>query len=150
MLDCIHVLFNMDGSPISDGEVGLLDKHHLWCYFLDPFSHLWLSTFKIEGSLWVHVREMIAHVAPLYAPQALLRREALLEEFEVVLFLFIPFHLWIILLGQSFYFLVKIVQEFWTHEGRWTILWDLVVLDNVNLEEPEFRNGNFDLERVQE
>ena len=68
----------------------------------------------------------------------------------MILFLFIPFHLWIILLGQSFHFLVKIVQEFWTHEGRWTILWDLVVLDNVNLEEPEFRNGNFDLERVQE
>ena len=78
VLNCIGVRFNMDGSPIPNQKVDLLDKHHQWCYFLDPFNHLWRSTFKIEGTLRVHTREMIAHFLPFYAPRALLKRKALL------------------------------------------------------------------------
>ena len=72
VIDCIGMQFNMDESPISGWEVGLLDIHHLWCYFLYLFIHLWRSTFTIEGSLRVHAREMIAHFVPLYVPWTLL------------------------------------------------------------------------------
>ena len=88
VLDCIGMRFNMDGGPIPGRRVGLLDKHHLWCYFMDPFNHLWRSTFKIEGGLRVNAKEMIAHFVPLYAPRALLKRDALLEEFLVSMFIF--------------------------------------------------------------
>ena len=78
----------MDGGSIPGHRVGLLDTHHLWCYFMDPFNHLWRSTFNIEGGLHVNAKEMVAHFVPLYAPQALLKRDALLEEFVVSMFMF--------------------------------------------------------------
>ena len=40
VLNCIGVWLNMDGIPIPGWKVGLLDKYHLWCYFLDLFNHL--------------------------------------------------------------------------------------------------------------
>ena len=83
VLDCIGIWFNMDGNPILGRKVGLLEKYYLWCYFMDPPNHSWRSTLKVEGSLQVHARNMIAHCVPLYVPYALLRRKALLEEFEV-------------------------------------------------------------------
>ena len=86
-LNGIGMKFSMSGSPIPGRKVDLLDKYHLWCYFLDPFNHLWRSTLKVEGSLWVHAGGIIAHVSPFYAPQALLRCEVLLEEFELRIFI---------------------------------------------------------------
>ena len=73
----------MDGKPIPGRKVPLLDKQNLWTFFMDRYSFLWRSTFKIEGSLRAHVTEMIAFFVPLHAPRCQARRVALLEEFEV-------------------------------------------------------------------
>lgn len=60
----IRPRFNMTGSDPSCRKVGLLDKHHIWAFLVDPYSHSWRSTLKIEGDLAVHVKEMIEHYVP--------------------------------------------------------------------------------------
>ena len=69
VIDCIALRFNMDGKPIPGRKVPLLDKLNLWTFFMDPYSFLWRSTFKIEGSLRAHVTEMIAFFLPLHVPR---------------------------------------------------------------------------------
>ena len=36
--DMIRCCFNMDGSDPEGRKVGLLDKHHIWCFLCDPFN----------------------------------------------------------------------------------------------------------------
>ena len=83
VIDCIGIQFNMDGKPIPGCNVPLLDKQHLWSLYMDPFSHIWESTFKMEGSTRAHAIEMVAHYVQLWAPRCLARRESFLEEFEI-------------------------------------------------------------------
>ena len=80
----IAVQFDMDGKPITDNKVSLLDKQNLWTLFMDPYSFLCRSTFSIVGSLLrAHTTEMITFFVLLHALRCQLRHVALLEEFEV-------------------------------------------------------------------
>ena len=40
VIGCIAVQFDMDGKPITDHKVSLLDKQNLWTLFMDPYSFL--------------------------------------------------------------------------------------------------------------
>ena len=73
VIDCIVVQSNMDGKPIPDRKVPLLDKQNLWTLFIYPYSFLCCSTFKILGSLCAHATEMIAFFMPLHTPRCQLR-----------------------------------------------------------------------------
>ena len=56
--------FNMDGSDPSGRKVGLLDKHVLWAFLVDPFNHSWRSTFKMEGEFALHIKDMLEYFVP--------------------------------------------------------------------------------------
>ena len=56
--------FNMDGTDPSGQKVGLVDKHQIWAFYVDPFNHHWRSTFRVEGSFAMHVKEMIEFFIP--------------------------------------------------------------------------------------
>ncbi len=81
--DMIRCRFNMDGSDPEGRKVGLLDKHHIWCFLCDPFNYEWRSTFKIEGTLRRHVLDMVEHFIPLDNDGAPTSRERITKEFEV-------------------------------------------------------------------
>ena len=100
----------------------------------------------MEGSTRAYTIEMIDHYVPLWALRCLARREALLEEFEVSILCYttmIEQH------SNPVTFLparsIVSVQEFWTHTGRRTNLWDIAIPDNASLENLEACNEHFDL-----
>ena len=61
----IRERFNMDGSDPDGRKVGLLDRHHLMCFLVDPFSWEWRHTFLLQTNLKQIVREMVQKFVPL-------------------------------------------------------------------------------------
>ena len=85
--DMIRERFNMDGLDISGRKVGLLDRHHLWCYLVDPFNHQWRSTFYVDAPTAVLVNEMINAYVPVDDDGSSETRKRVKEEFMVKVFL---------------------------------------------------------------
>ena len=46
----IRERFNMDGKDPSGKKVGLLDRHHLMAFLVDPFAHDWRGKFELQTS----------------------------------------------------------------------------------------------------
>ena len=85
--DMLRPRFNMDGSePDGTQKVGLLDKFHLWCFIVDPFSCEWRATFFMEGAQGRRVifKEMIEHFVGVGVTH-----DSLLEELEVCYIIYI-------------------------------------------------------------
>ena len=53
--------FNLDEKPIPGYKIHLLDKQHLWSLYMDLSSHIWQSTFKMEGNTRAREINMTAH-----------------------------------------------------------------------------------------
>lgn len=65
IMSMIEERFNMDGADPAGRKVGLLDRMHLMCFIVDPYSHEWRSKFKLEENMSVIVNEMIEQYIPL-------------------------------------------------------------------------------------
>lgn len=79
----IRERFNMDGIDPSGRKVGLLDRYHLMCLLVDPFSHEWRSTFFVQTNLAVLVNEMMEMYIPLDDNGSSTSRARVKEEFMV-------------------------------------------------------------------
>ena len=55
----IRVRFNMNGLDPTGRKVGLLDRHHLMAFLVDPFGHDWRAKFELQTPLATLMREMI-------------------------------------------------------------------------------------------
>ena len=75
--------FNMDGKPPAGRIVGLLDDYHIWCLLCDPHSHEWRSSFKIEGVIRVHVKNMIEFFVPINDDGSTKERDEVEREYQV-------------------------------------------------------------------
>jgi hypothetical protein len=75
--------FNMDGLDPSGRKVGLLDRHHLWAFLVDPFNHELRSTFLLQANVAVLMREMIEAYVPLDADGSSTKRDKVKSEFMV-------------------------------------------------------------------
>ena len=73
----------MDGIDPSGRKVGLLDRYHLMCLLVDPFSHEWRSTFFIQTNLAVLVNELMEMYIPLDDDGSNTSRMRVKEEFMV-------------------------------------------------------------------
>ena len=65
VMDMICERFNMDGKDPSGRKVGLLDRHHLMAFLVDPFAHAWRGKFELQTCKAELVDEMIALYVPL-------------------------------------------------------------------------------------
>jgi hypothetical protein len=81
--DMIRERFNMDGMDTTGRKVGLLDRHHLMCFLVDPYSFELRSTFKLGTNLAPLVNEMIARYIPLDEDGSTASRERVKREFMV-------------------------------------------------------------------
>ena len=75
--------FNMDGMDPTGRKVGLLDRHHLWAFLVDPLYHLLRSTFLLVPQMAVLVQEMIEAYIPVDEDGSNATRERVTEEFMV-------------------------------------------------------------------
>ena len=62
---------------------GLLDRHHLMTFLVDPFAHDWRGKFELQTSKAELVWEMIALYVPLDADGSLTSQNKMVKEFEV-------------------------------------------------------------------
>ena len=65
VMDMIICCFNMDGMDPTGRKVGLLDRHHLWAFLVDPLNHSLRSTFHLMPQMAVLVQEMIEAYIPV-------------------------------------------------------------------------------------
>lgn len=79
----IEERFNMDGRAPSGCKVGLLDRHHLMAYLVDPFAHEWRNKFKLQTGKASLVDEMMELFVPLDEDGTSRTRTRVREEFEV-------------------------------------------------------------------
>lgn len=75
--------FNMDGNDPEGRKVGLLDRHHLFCYIVDPFNWVWRSRFELPCSMAQLVNEMIASFVPLDGDGSSTSRDHVRADFMV-------------------------------------------------------------------
>ena len=73
----------MDGMDPTGRKVGLLDRHHLWAFLVDPLYHLLRSTFLLVPQMAVLVQEMIEAYIPVDGDGSNTTRERVTEEFMV-------------------------------------------------------------------
>lgn len=90
----IRERFNMDGLDPDGRKVGLLDRHHFYCFLVDPFNHQLRSQFMLVPDTAVLIKEMIEHYVPLDEDGSSTRRQRVKEEFMVRMQLLIHFHAW--------------------------------------------------------
>ena len=81
--DVIEERFNMDGRAPSGRKVGLLDRHHLMAYLVDPFAHEWRNKFKLQTGKASLVDEMMELFVPLDEDGISRMRTRVRQEFEV-------------------------------------------------------------------
>ena len=81
--DMIRERFNMDGKDTDGRKVGLLDRHHLMCFLVDPFSYEWRSKFLLQTNRAELVNEMINKYVPLDADGSSTSREIVMKDFQV-------------------------------------------------------------------
>lgn len=79
----IRERFNMDGRDPSGRKVGLLDRHQLMAYLVDPYCHEWRDTFLLNTNKAELVREMIEMYIPLDEDESDTARQRVKEEFMV-------------------------------------------------------------------
>ena len=77
--------FNLDGAPISEQKVGLMDEYQLWCYVCDPFASTFRNkfVFENEGGLFQLTTDMISHFVPESEDGYESTRVKVREDFEV-------------------------------------------------------------------
>ena len=75
--------FNMDGKDPTGQKVGLLDRHHLMCFLVDPYNGAWRSKFEIQTNMAELVMEMIALYVPKDPDGSSTSRNAMRVEFKV-------------------------------------------------------------------
>jgi hypothetical protein len=73
----------MDGLDPDGRKVGLLDRHHFYCFLVDPFNHQLRSQFMLVPDTAVLIKEMIEHYVPLDEDGSSTRRQRVKEEFMV-------------------------------------------------------------------
>ena len=73
----------MDGRDPSGRKVGLLDRHQLMAYLVDPYCHEWRDTFLLNTNKAELVREMIKMYIPLDEDESDTSRQRVKEEFMV-------------------------------------------------------------------
>ena len=81
--DMIRPRFNMDGKDPSGRKVGLLDRHHLMAFIVDPYSHEWRGRFELQTSKAELVSKMIALYVPLDEDRSLATHIRVKKDFEV-------------------------------------------------------------------
>ena len=84
----IRSRFNMDGRDTEGRKVGLLDRHHLMCFLVDPFSYEWRSTFLLDTNRGELVTEMIQKFVPLDEDGTGKARARVMQDFMVSLIYF--------------------------------------------------------------
>ena len=88
VMDMICERFNMDGKDPSGRKVGLLDRHHLMAFLVDPFAHAWRGKFELQTCKAELVAEMIALYVPLDEDGSSKSRREMRKEFQVSVLLF--------------------------------------------------------------
>ena len=78
----------MDGRDTEGRKVGLLDRHHLMCFLVDPFSYEWRSTFLLDTNRGELVTEMIQKFVPLDEDGTGKARARVMQDFMVSLIYF--------------------------------------------------------------
>ena len=81
VMDTINCRFNMDGTKPTGQKVGLLDRHHLWAYLVDPFNHSLRSMFLLPAEMSELVDEMITAYIPLDQDGSDQTRKKIMAEF---------------------------------------------------------------------
>ncbi len=64
LMEMLNVRFNFDGKRTAGRKTNLLDPHHIWAFYCDPFQHQLRSKFKPGGHFNVHINDMIEHFIP--------------------------------------------------------------------------------------
>ena len=83
VMDMIEERFNMDGIAPAGRKVGLLDRMHLYCYIVDPYSYKWRSKFKLETDMSALINEMIETYIPRDEDGGSTARQRVKKEFMV-------------------------------------------------------------------
>ena len=73
----------MDGNDPDGRKVGLLDRHHLMCFLVDPFSWEWRHKFLLQANVKQIVREMVQKFVPLDKDGSSSARNRVTAEFKV-------------------------------------------------------------------
>ena len=93
--DMLSVRFNTDRQALLGCKVGLLNRHHWWCFMMNPASYTFRNRVNLPFDICSMAKEMIEHFCPTTMnPYKLVRRETL-EEFTVsekLLFVSISFN----------------------------------------------------------
>ena len=79
----IRERFNMDGNDPSGRKVGLLDRHHLMAFLVDPFNGSWRSIYHMDTPLAPLMREMIDLYVGIDEDGSSTSRDRVLGEFMV-------------------------------------------------------------------
>ena len=59
VMDMISCRFNLDEIDPTGRKVGLLDRHHLWAFLVDPMNHSLRSTFLPQAPMAALLKEMV-------------------------------------------------------------------------------------------
>ena len=91
----IRTQFHIDGRNPSGRKVGLLDRHQLMCYLVDPFCYEWRYTFLLGTNQAELVKEMIEKNPPLDDDGKRTSRDRVTKDFKVSILLthFISYHI---------------------------------------------------------
>ena len=73
----------MDCNDPSGRKVGLLDRYHLMCFLVDPFSHEWCLAFLVQTDMAVLLNETIEMYIPLDDNGSNTARVRVKKEFQV-------------------------------------------------------------------
>ena len=73
----------MDGQAPSGRKVGLLDRHHWWCFMMDPASYAFWNRVKLPFDICSMAKEMIEHFCPTTMNRYESVRHETLDEFTV-------------------------------------------------------------------
>ena len=116
----IHSRFSMDGSDPEGWKMGLLHRHHIWCFLCDPFNYeQWRSIFKIEGTLNRHALNMVESTSSLWTMVELPHPAKGTKEFDVR---YILFYLCVVL-NLNTNIINYFSRDFYSHTGEWANMW---------------------------
>lgn len=152
LLEMLGVRFNFDGKRTPGRKVNLMDPHHIWAFYCDPFQHKLRSKFKPGGHFNEHINDMIEHFIPqevLSAEQVAsgekTRREIMKADFMVS-----HFHLsecTIPHLSSLSHTLLNL-QNFHAQLGNWLTMFDDPLPDAVDDEQLVANNNALSIDDV--